>query len=95
MERQPRVRITGHCQERMIQREITEEQVHAVVLNPISNIYDSENNNFKCFSLVNDAPYASEPFLLVIYTRHINENVVITTMWQDKGGLRANGFNNI
>jgi len=94
VQRQPRVRITGHCQGRMIQREITEEQIRAVVLNPIS-VIPVNNNKFRCYGSVNNPPYASEPFLLVIYARHINEIVVITTMWQDRGGLRANGFNNI
>ncbi len=47
MKRQPRVRITGHCQERLVQREITEEQVRAVVLNPISVIDVNNNDKFR------------------------------------------------
>ncbi len=91
-----RIKLTKHAIERYAQRDITKEQIKQVINNPIETIHDNVRKNYKSFALIEKPPFIGQPYLLVIHDGKFNTVVtVITVMWTDKGGLRANGFSKL
>ena len=89
------IATTLHCKERMVSRNVTLQQIRQTIHNKIGEFYDPQRNNWKCFGMPDDTPYVSEPYLLVIYGKEDKNIKVISVMWNDKGGLKANGFNDL
>ena len=83
-----------HCLKRCSDRSITKEEIHFVLQNPADDIYDEDRDDRKCYGRV-DSPLFQSPLLLVVYKKKSSMIKVITVMWQDLGGLREVGFDNI
>lgn len=90
-----KIRYSSHANDRCTDRDITHTQISHVLHNPADTLNDHERGNFKSYALIDNPPFISQPYLLVIYTKENTNIMVITTMWQDKGGLRAHGFSKI
>ena len=97
MKKKDRINIvfTRHGNGRLVDREITQAQVRLIVMNPTEIIPGNANGKFQCFGSPRDPPYLDSPFLVVIYAQISTNIKVITSMWQDRAGLEANGFNRI
>ncbi len=87
--------FTRHANSRLADREITKTQVRLVLMNPTQIIQGNEPGKFECFGLPRNPPYLDSTFLVVIYAQTGTNIKVITSMWQDRAGLIANGFNRI
>ncbi|MDE1766781.1 MAG: DUF4258 domain-containing protein [Thaumarchaeota archaeon] len=84
-----------HCNEQMIMREITIEQIESVFNNPLDSYHDEKRQNYKTCGIVNNPLREEMPYLIVIHDK-VNTSVkVITVMWADKGTLRSYEFDKI
>ena len=79
----------------MIERNITKDLIQKIINNPTETIYDSDRQNYKSFAIVDESIIDGQPYLMVIYNKFNTKIVIITSMYTDKGGLRAVGFSKI
>jgi hypothetical protein len=79
------VRFILHASRRLAQRGITQESISYAFANPIETI-QAKRNRIAIYSQVN------ERYLLVIFEKLNNEELVITAMWSDRKRLRRFGF---
>jgi hypothetical protein len=75
-----------------LQRDIDEKLVQSVIDNPIETIYDITRDNYKSYALVPHPLTNNDAFLMVVHSDKTNiEILIISVMWQTRGGLRQNG----
>ncbi len=79
----------------MIERGITKDLIQKIINSPTETIYDSDRQNYKSFANVDEPVVNGQAYLVVIYNKFNTKMVVITSMYTDKGGLRAIGFSKI
>ncbi len=82
------VRFIPHALKRLNQREITQEDVTHALGNPVETI-QAKRNRIATYSQV------KERYLLVIFEKLNNEELVITAMWSDRTRLRRFGFTRV
>jgi len=82
------VRFISHALRRLTQREITQENITYALANPVETI-QAKRNRIAIYSQINDR------YLLVIFEKLNNEELVITAIWSDRRRLRRFGFTRI
>jgi len=82
------VRFIPHALRRLTQREITQENITYALANPVETI-QAKRNRIAIYSQINDR------YLLVIFEKLNNEELVITAIWSDRRRLRRFGFTRI
>jgi len=82
------VRFISHALRRLTQREITQENITYALANPLETT-QAKRNRIAIYSQINDR------YLLVIFEKLNNEELVITAIWSDRRRLRRFGFTRI
>jgi len=89
-----KIQIGYHAKIRMLERNISEEDIERIINNPIQTVYDEYEENYKSYGLVYDKYNKDNKlFLLIVHTdlrQDLNSNPVkiITAMYVNKGGLK-------
>ncbi|QLH09450.1 DUF4258 domain-containing protein [Candidatus Nitrosotenuis sp. DW1] len=91
-----RVIFTDHARSRAVDRGIDENEIVRIVNNPIEEIFDQKNSNFKCYGQAMDYYIKQTRYLMIVHSGKFNNSVkIITSMWIDPQGLQFYGFNKI
>ena len=89
-----RIILTSHAGQRMVDRDVQMSQIRHVILHPM-RIISGSDKRYRCYGIPKNVPYPSQSYLFVIYAKRDTNIKVISVMWCDKGGLIANGFNDV
>ena len=81
-------KLTDHAKIRIIERNISEEDIQMIIDNPINTVYDDYEENYKSYGVV-DEKYNNKKYMIVVHNG-LNSNPVkiITAMYVSKGGLK-------
>lgn len=91
-----RIKWTIHGRQRALERDIDEKLVKLVLDKSIETVYDERRQNYKSYALVPYPSTGQDTYLMVVHNSKFNTEVsIISAMWQTRGGLTRNGFNNI
>lgn len=88
-----KIEYTAHAEQRSIERGVRKEDIEQILNNPLDEIYDDYEENYKCYG---KEPRKDNRYIKIIYSKLNNNTLkVITVMITDIGDLRASGFNNL
>lgn len=87
-----RIKLTKHCQQRIKDRDIDIKDIESVINDPVETFYDKERKNYKSFGKGKNPLRKEQPYLVLIHSKINSSVTIITSMWADKGGLKAIGF---
>ncbi|HKU33696.1 MAG TPA: DUF4258 domain-containing protein [Candidatus Nitrosotalea sp.] len=87
-----RIRMSQHASQRASERDITEDQVRAIINKPVETVYDADSDNYKSYGLAIHPFTKNDAYLMVVHSKFNTEVLIITVMWTTTGGLRTNGF---
>ncbi|WP_420887986.1 DUF4258 domain-containing protein [Candidatus Nitrosotenuis cloacae] len=93
---QLKIILTAHVRERAVSRGIDEEEIKRIVTNPIEEVFDKENFNYKCYGQAMDHYTKQTCYLMVVHSGKFNNSVtVITSMWIYPRRLKFYGFSKV
>jgi Domain of unknown function (DUF4258) len=87
------IHMSDHATFQAIRRNISEEDIERIINSPIETVYDSYEENYKSYGIVEDKYNRNQKlYLLIVHTNlqdHLNYNSVkiITVMYVNRGGL--------
>ena len=90
-----KIKWTHHGRQRALERDIDERLVELVLNNPLDTVYDQKRGNYKSYALVPYPTTGQHTYLMVVHSKFNTEVLIISVMWQTKGGLERNGFSNV
>lgn len=80
-------KLTDHAKIRIIERNISEEDIQMIIDNPINTVYDEYEENYKSYGVV-DEKYNKKYMIVVHNGLNSNPVKVITAMYVSKSGLK-------
>ncbi|MGI0007734.1 MAG: DUF4258 domain-containing protein [Nitrosotalea sp.] len=87
--------MTRHGLMRLLERDITVEQIEGIINNPIETVFDKESGNYLSYGMATHQRFLTLTYLMVAHSKFNTEVSIITAMWQTKGGLQNNGFSTV
>jgi len=91
-----KIKLSIHARERAVSRGIDENEIRRIVVNPIEEVFDEENLNYKCYGQAMDHYTKQTRYLMVVHSGKFNNSVmVITSMWIDPRRLKFYGFSKV
>lgn len=80
---------------RLTERDITKDQIEGIINNPIETVYDKDSDNYKSYGIVTHPRTLALTYLMVVHSKFNTEVLIITAMWNTRGGLKNNGFSTV
>lgn len=80
---------------RLLERDITREQIEGIINNPSETIYDKDSDNYKSYGMATHPHTLTLTYLMVVHSKFNTEVSIITAMWNTRGGLKNNGFSTV